>query len=94
MFYNTTNLSGEELKKAVSVAESQQKAIMLIFENSNKPFTPSAVWGMLQRAGRPWLLTSTRRAMTDLTAEGKLEMCPEMKEGPYGSREHFWRRKK
>lgn len=91
MFYNTINLTGDDLKQAVATAKSQQDAIMIIFENSQKPFTPSAIWGMLTRAGHSWLLTSARRAITDLTTEGKLEMLDNMKVGPYGAREHYWR---
>jgi hypothetical protein len=93
MFYNTINLSGDDLKQAVATAKKEQEAIMLIFENTGKPFTPSAIHGMLTRAGHTWLLTSVRRAITDLTTEGKLEMLPNMKVGPYGSKEHFWKLK-
>ena len=90
MFYNTISLTGDDLKKAVTTARSQQDAIMIIFENSRKPFTPSAIHGMTTRAGHKWVLTSIRRAMSDLTTDGKLRMLPNMKIGPYGAPEHFW----
>lgn len=93
MFYNTTSLSGEELKEAVTKAKTQQEAIMLIFENSQKPFTPSTVWGMTTRAGHKWVLTSIRRCITDLTNEGKLEKLPNQKIGIYGAKEYFWKLK-
>lgn len=94
MFYNTINISGPELREAVRVAESQQDAIMLIFNNSKRPYTPSEIWGMLQRAGHSWLLTSTRRAITDLTTGNKLEMLPNKKIGLYNKPEHYWQLKK
>jgi len=91
MYYNTTNLNGSELKEAVQAAQVQTDAIMMIFKNCNKPFTPSMVWGMLQRAGHSWLLTSCRRCMTDLTEEGILEKTDVVREGLYGKVEHYWK---
>ncbi len=93
MYYNTTNLSGEELKEAVIKAKTQQEAIMLIFQNSQKPFTPSMIWGMTSRAGHQWVLTSVRRCMTDLTTDGKLEKLPHQKIGMYGAKEFYWQLK-
>ena len=78
-YYKTTNISGEELKQAVARAKSQTEAIRLIFLNTRKPFSPSQILGLLQKAGHNILLTSVRRSISDLT-EKYPALIPQLKE--------------
>lgn len=90
-FFNTTHLTGEPLKEAIVKAKSQEKAILLIFQN-----TPTQKWSahditrLTERAGFKWPLWSNRRALTNLKTRGKIVKLPAQKVSPQGSKEHFW----
>lgn len=70
-YYNTTRITGEELKAAINQATSQEEKIYLYFQS--KPayaFTPEEVQDAIGLNDAP--ITSIRRAMTNLTNENKL----------------------
>jgi len=90
LYHNTTKLTGEELREAVSRAEDQEDAILMIYQSTGKPYTPSAILGMTTRAGHKWPLTSIRRSLTNLTYKNELIKLENMKEGLYGKKEHYW----
>lgn len=90
-FYNTIGLAGEDLKKAVADATDQDKAVLLIYENTNKPFSPSEILRLIEKTGKKPPITSIRRSITNLTKQGKLVKMDEMREGIYGKPEHKWR---
>ena len=102
-YHNTTNLQGEELKKAKRDALNQEESIIDIFEHltfvygKEQFLTPS-------RVASQWInplrhrtycppITSIRRAITGLTKKGKLEKTNIMDEGRYGKLEHSWKLK-
>ena len=94
-FYNTINLSGDELKKAVAETDKQVVLIEKIFKaNPGVKLSPSDILHIVQDNYQlKWLLTSIRRAMTDLSSpkEGDvLQKMAETKIGPHGSKEHYW----
>ena len=89
-YYNTRNLSGNELKEAVRKAKNQEEAIRTIYLNTRKAYSPSDILGMMQRAGFDFPITSLRRAITNLQKKGDLIMLSEKKIGMYGSPEHLW----
>lgn len=89
MFYNSTSLTGQELKQAVSIASKQDEAITLIFR-TGKPYTPSEIMTLCNRAGHSYLLTSVRRSITSLTDRGVLRNTGNFKQGPYGRPEGVW----
>lgn len=86
-FYNTAKLTGFDLSQAIDAAATQKDAILEIFKVS-KNLTPSQV---LYLSGRPWLITSIRRAIHDLTTEGELEKTERQVAGMHGKPEHVWR---
>ena len=88
-YYNTTSLSGQELKAAVFCASNQDEAIKLIFK-TGKPYTPSEIMTLCNRAGHNYLLTSCRRAITGLTNKGVLRNTGNFKQGLYGRPEGVW----
>lgn len=90
-YFNTTQLTGEDLKQAVTDAKDQEEAIYIIYKTTDKPFTPSSILGMMERAGHRLPITSVRRAITNLTDRKLLVMLPNMKTGPYNRPEHYWR---
>jgi hypothetical protein len=93
-YFNTTSLSGEDLKQAVIDAANQEDAILLIYQATGKPYTPSAILGMTTRAGHKWPITSIRRSISNLTDRKELVMLPNTKEGLYGKHEHYWKANK
>jgi hypothetical protein len=45
-YHNTTNLNGQQLKEAVISASNQDAAILLIYKQTRKRFTPWDIHGM------------------------------------------------
>lgn len=91
-YYNTTRLQGPALSEARIAAKLQEGAVLAIYRGARKPLSPSAVWRKGKDVlGDDWLLTSVRRAITNLTANGKLQKLEEYVDGPYGRPEHVWR---
>jgi hypothetical protein len=88
-YYNTTELSGDELKEKHFKAECQSDKILKYFRKINKPMTPSDIHMNLFDGHTP--ITSVRRAMSNLTNQlGLLEKTKGQKIGMYGSKEYFW----
>ncbi len=85
-WYNTTK---EKNKKQLDKkAKTQAETILEWFQkNPKEAATPLEV----QEACNPkWLTTSVRRAMTDLTAEGKLVKTDEKVVERYGKSNYRW----
>ena len=89
MFYNTTHETNPELKQYRESAETQDQAVLKIFEdNQYTAFTPSEV----HRTFGPTVpITSIRRALTNLTQAGKLVKTNAKRQGPYGRYEYCWK---
>ena len=87
-FYNTIEETGEELATSQKKAQTQQDVIYQYFLTCGRPLSPSMVLDEL-RLNCP--ITSVRRAMTNLTKEGKIAKIQEYVEGSYGKPEHLWR---
>ena len=92
-FHNTIPIEGEELEIAIGKAVHLQEQILQFFViMKHRSWTPSEIWEVMS-ADKPVLLTSVRRAITNLTTAGFLVKCPpeEAKMGPYGVRTRSWR---
>ena len=95
-FFNTTNESGKELKKAKEKAGKQNKLVLKVFDSEarfgfNTGCTASDVLSaqIIRETGAP--ITSIRRAISTLTDEGKLKKTEEKRMGPHGRNEYVWR---
>lgn len=93
MFYNTIDLTGQELEKAKAQTLKQEELIATIFKkNCHKEISPSQILEIVNKYyGLNWPLTSIRRAITNLTEEMALIKTPKMVDGIYGKPEHLWR---
>ncbi len=87
-FYNTINLSGEELRQAVANARKQEHGIFLIYINTRKPFTASEITQLTEKAGLRYPLWSNRRAITNLMNQNHLVKLNQQKMGPMGKPEY------
>ena len=102
-YYNTTRLEGEQLEKAETKAKSQEQIIFEYFEMKSiaaksvttkkleDGYSPAQLWAILSDMGYKYPLTSVRRAISNLTIDGKLIKTEEKRIGLYGSPEYVWR---
>ena len=86
--YNTTHESGATLRAYENAAKSLEKRIyehMIV--NSDVPrFSPTKLHEVFNNVP----ITSIRRALTNLTKEGKCYKSDLMSNGSYGRPEHNW----
>ena len=86
MYYNTNDESGENLQNSRENSDKQQDVIYRVFEsNPNMTLTPFEIEAAVAQS---WPITSIRRAITDLTSAGKLEI---RRMGPYGKQTYCWK---
>ena len=89
MFYNTNQEKGKELQNSRLKSKSQTDLIYEYFlNNPEQELTPFEIKTKI-RMRAP--ITSIRRAITDLTNQGKLVKTSTLKTGNYGKKCHCWR---
>lgn len=88
-FHNTVRAAGRQLAHYESAATTQELAVLAYFEQRPAAeLTPEDI----QRAVLPKSpLTSARRAITNLTTEGRLVKLAKQRRGQYGYPVHCWR---
>jgi hypothetical protein len=91
-YFNTTNLAGTQLEIKVEKARTQQEVIMTLYHThpvvEYTPFEILRMW-----PGRKPPITSIRRCLTVLTAQGKLIKTDIKRVGEYGELNHTWKLK-
>lgn len=94
IFFNTTSQKADVLKASKFKAGKQNAEILELFMLYHyRSFTPAEIWEYFEKQNRHWPLTSIRRAITTLTAQGFLECTNEMRMGMYGSKNFCWKLK-
>ena len=92
MYYNTNDETGETLQNSRSNSVNQENMILAIFETyPNESLTPFDIEDFAHDQEVHWLITSIRRAITDLTNAGKLNKTETKKLGRYGKFVHTWK---
>lgn len=86
-YHNTTNESATTVRKKVKKCMSQERKILTIFLKRKTKLTASQV---LNNMNSQMLLTSVRRAMSNLKAQNHIERLDEKKIGLFGSPEHYY----
>jgi hypothetical protein len=89
-FFNTVNISGQELEMARAATTKQDERVILLFRQRGNS-TPSEIHSLYVRLFGDCPLTSIRRAITCLTTEGVLEKTEVMKQGNYGKPNYVWK---
>ena len=87
MFYNTINEVTNTLVASNQTTRTQEKVILDCFKSAQEPLSPSMVH-FLTKLKCP--ITSIRRAMSDLSKDGKLVKLEQFTIGKFGKREHLW----
>lgn len=91
-YYQTTPLTSDELKDAITTAKRQDDAVLALFRRLRTSLlAPSDVHLMLRKYGRQVLLTSVRRSLSSLTEEELLIKTGTLRPGPHGKPEHCWK---
>lgn len=85
-YYNTTGLSGDELKDSVANAFNQEELIYQLFKR-HPSLGPSQVVKLLEFR---YPITSVRRAITNLTTKRLLIKTEVQRIGLYGKPEYIW----
>lgn len=95
MYYNTTQETGEELKLFIDSNDAQEDKILKVFKHLKRPLTPFDVTAELMSFDPDgiYLVTSIRRAMTDLTSNGDLVKLAKKTTEVYGRPNHYWKLK-
>ena len=86
-YYNTTQETGASLALSHQKVKSQDDAIYQYFVTTGKALSPSMV---LNELGLNCPITSVRRAICNLTKEGKIFKTKETVLGMYGKKETLW----
>lgn len=97
MYYNTTNENGSLLKTNTKQAENQTTLTLSVFQTyPTYTFSADEVWQFLidnEAINEQTPLTSIRRAITDLTNEGKIVKTNRKVLGSAGRKTYTWRLK-
>ena len=86
LFYNTTNLAGNELKNSYESAKNQDGIILQLYQTYGK-LSPSQVYDLLNAK---YPITSIRRSINTITANGFTTQTEKFRIGMYGKKEHIW----
>ncbi len=91
-FHNSLPVrDAEQLEQYEDKANKQDKKILNFFEcHHHQSFTPADIHLVF---GQQFPLTSIRRAITNLTKAGKLELTGETRKGLYGRENNTWKLK-
>lgn len=85
-YYNTTNESGDFLRKNRIAADTQDAKIRAMFEkHSNLIYSAESIQVLAGIDGFNWPITSIRRSLNTLCNEGFIERAGELT-GSYGRR--------
>jgi len=85
-YHNTTDVAGDTLTHYRRSAQTQNDTILSLFQ-IHRRLSPSQV---SDHTDHHWPLTSIRRAISDLTKEGRLQKTEVKVRGRYGKPEHVW----
>lgn len=89
MYYNTNTETGEVLKQSHAKALTQEQKILRYFQDHpSREFTP---FDIQRNVLYDSPVTSVRRAMTDLTTDGKLEKTDTQKMGKFSKMNYCWK---
>lgn len=94
-FHNTIGIASKTLKAAKDKTNAQEALIMAWFyKHPTAMPTPWQLHAELKKLGHDLLITSIRRALTDLSDSGQLVKSDVLFKGPKGMPNHAWKLKR
>jgi Fe2+ or Zn2+ uptake regulation protein len=91
MYYNTTALRGNDLRRAIGSAKGQDERIYALMKALNSKLTPLEVHRNYEKHFPLTPITSIRRSMNTLTKNGLLIKLETKKLEVYGAPNYQWR---
>lgn len=92
LFYNTVQLTAPELLAQETKAKCQEELVLETYTIMNAPMTPFDVAKFIEvKFQKIFPITSIRRAITNLTQQGKLRKSGSYRKGQYGLKNNTWR---
>lgn len=89
-YHNTNHEPWADLQTSEHKAQVQEGTILYLFKRTLQGLTPDQVHEMLYgHTSVP--ITSVRRAITNLTSQGKLEKTDQRRAGSFGKKVFVWR---
>lgn len=89
LYFNTTNLTGQDLMYSLNMAKNQNDKILMFFRKHRAlSFSPSEVHREIFTESVP--ITSVRRSITNLTKANDLIKTDKKVMGVYGKLEYTW----
>ena len=89
MYYNTNNETGDVLRRSIDSSTKQEEVIIARFNHYKRNLSPDEIQGILvDNSETTYPITSIRRAMTNLTNDGKRKKTNIMKKGVWGKMTH------
>ena len=92
-FYNSTNEKQPELSLLWKHTENQKEIVKKIFNCNLGGLTGFEAFQIFLTYKPNGLITSVRRAITDLTEEGYLLMTEDKRIGGYGAKNYIYKKK-
>lgn len=89
-YHDTTNVGFTALTIAERNAKKQEDIVLAVYMKERAYLSPDFVWIKSGLFNQDVPLTSVRRAITNLTAEGKLVKSERKTRGRYGKAQHTW----
>jgi hypothetical protein len=90
-FHNSIGLAQDELARAIGAAKTQEERIIFLFGIHGAPMTPAEAHALYLKYYPDAPITSIRRAMCNLTRDGRLEKTGEQVKGVYSHVNNRWR---
>lgn len=90
LFHNTIGLDSNDLGRATKDCRRQQDRILEFYlQHPGRMFTPFEIYRAVFSRDIP--ITSVRRAITNLTRQGRLIKTMQQKMEQYGKPNYYWR---
>jgi hypothetical protein len=90
-FHNSIGLAQDELARAIASAKTQEERIILLFKLQGVSMTPAEMHTHYIKYYPECPITSIRRAMSNLTRQGRLDKTKERVKGKYHFNNYRWR---
>lgn len=90
-FHNSVHIHGKELIQAERNAKAQEARVLTIFQETGRDYNAWEMYQTYQERFGLALKDSIKRALTNLTTEGKLERTNVMRPGQWGAGNSVYR---
>ena len=92
MYFNTNNINGNELLKAINSAKNQNETVYNIFKILDREISPTQLEDIyLKYTGKRIPRSSVARSLSTLTDDGRLIKTEKQILSRYNRKEYLWK---